>query len=203
MYELVDMFTWSCRLGSLQILHLVSEDHELGGVRLKTQVRSSIKIHPYCTQSWAGPSIEYHSRAYLKGGNYNKSALWWLWLESLCTDVYKLSRPTVIIIQCFWNMWAESQKCGQKSCSLNVQWILVYYHYNSCSAHISQILPTYFRKWPPPEKTTHFGAKKIMEWSPKKFCGPGTYPKCIFCKKTDSDWSTLASGRLFIKFRSI
>ena len=46
MYELVDMFTWSCWLGSLQILHLVSEDQEPGGVRLKTQVRSSIKIHP-------------------------------------------------------------------------------------------------------------------------------------------------------------
>ena len=42
-----------------------------------------------------------------------------------------------------------------------------------------------------------------MEWSQKKFCGPGTYPKCVFCKKPDSDWSTLASGRLFIKFRSI
>ena len=42
-----------------------------------------------------------------------------------------------------------------------------------------------------------------MEWSPKKICGPGTYPKCVFCKKPDSDWSTLASGRLFIKFRSI
>ena len=22
-----------------------------------------------------------------------------------------------------------------------------------------------------------------MEWSQKKFCGPGTYPKCVFCKK--------------------
>ena len=22
-----------------------------------------------------------------------------------------------------------------------------------------------------------------MEWSPKFFFGPGTYPKCVFCKK--------------------
>ena len=70
-----------------------------------------------------------------------------------------------------WNMWAECEKCGQKSCSLYVQWILViYYHYNSCSAHISQILPTYFRKWPPLKKRPILGFKsygmvpKIFLW---------------------------------------
>ena len=104
----------------------------------------------------------------------------------------------------FWKMWSESQKCGQKSCCLHVQWILViYYHYNSSSAHISQILPTFFRKWPPLEKTAHFGAKKLWNGAKKKCVAPAHILNVCFAKKTDSDWSTLASGRLFIKFRSI
>ena len=42
-----------------------------------------------------------------------------------------------------------------------------------------------------------------MEWSQKNFVASSHILNVFFAKKTDSDWSTLASGRLFIKFRSI
>ena len=34
---------------------------------------------------------------------------------------------SMLIYMPLWDMWAECEKCGQKSCSLYVQWILVIY----------------------------------------------------------------------------
>ena len=60
-----------------------------------------------------------------------------------CTDVYKLSRPTVIIIQCWYICLSEI--CGQNLKNVGQ---------NSCCNDITSIhwtqrlLPTYLRFWP-------------------------------------------------------
>ena len=133
MYELVDMFTWSCWLGSLQILHLVSVDqHTWKG---EITINLLIIVH-WCVQI-------------ITSNSHNHSML---------------------IYMPFWNMWAESQKCGQKSCSLNVQWIHWYIIITTT------VLPTFLRfcphiseSDPPLEKTTHFEAKKLWNGPKKNF----------------------------------
>ena len=56
---------------------------------------------------------------------------------------------------------------------------------------------------PPWKKTPQFGAKKLWNGAKKIFVALAHIIHVFFAKKTDSDWSTFALGRLFIKFRSI
>ena len=97
-------------------------------------------------------------------------------------------------------MWSESQICGQKPlCSVNTGNIIT-----------TALLPTFLgfcphisESDPPPEKTVHFGAKIIMEWSQKKFCGLVTCINGIFLKKIGKNRSILPSALAKRKFRSV
>ena len=76
-------------------------------------------------------------------------------------------------------MWSQSQKCGQKSCSFNVIIIIIT---TAVLPNISQILTTYFRKWPSLEKNGPYGAKKLWNGPQKNFVAPAHILNVFFAK---------------------
>ena len=79
----------------------------------------------------------------------------------------------------FWKMWSESQICGQKPlCSVNTGNIIT----TAVLPNISQILTTYFRKWPSLEKNGPYGAKKLWNGTKKNFVAPAHILNVFFAK---------------------
>ena len=114
-----------------------------------------------------------------------------------CTDVYKLSRPTVIIIQCWYICLSEI--CGHNLKNVGRRAVVLMLSLLS----LQQLFcPTFLRFWPhisesdPPwKKTAHMGLKNYG-MVPKKILWPRHMYKWYILKKNwqKSVNSTLSTG---------
>ena len=105
----------------------------------------------------------------------------------------------MLIYMTFWNMWSQSQKCGQKSFSLNVIIIII----------TTAVLTKFLRLWPhisesdPPWKKRLILGLKNYGTVPKKILWPPHMYKWYILKKNwqKSVNSTLSTGEKKVPVR--